>query len=175
MLALSHVGRTLGVMQDIGLLSLPDNAISHLLRYEEIGGRAPEGRLALLRQSPKQLQSEWRFSNDLAKQVEQVLGAADLVAVGQIGEAAYRFGEAAVEGLAVAAVREEWSRDLLAEAARELGRTVVPPFPVSGHDLAGLGFKPGPALGKELSRLEREWIDSGFTLDHTQLLALARF
>ncbi|MNL83042.1 hypothetical protein D3C87_2105890 [compost metagenome] len=62
----------------------------------------------------------------------------------------------------------------LSEAARALGALVVPPFPVSGHDLAGLGVMPGPAMGQELARLERAWIESGFALGKGELLALVR-
>ena len=97
---------------------------------------------------------------------------ADLLARDEIAAAAYRYGEAAVEGLAVAAAREGWSRDRLGEAARELGRTVVPPFPVTGHDLADLGIAPGPALGQELARLEDTWINSRFALSKIELLSL---
>lgn len=37
----------------------------------------------------------------------------------------------------------------------------VPDFPVSGEDLIKKGFKAGPELGKELQRLEQEWIEQG--------------
>jgi poly(A) polymerase len=90
----------------------------------------------------------------------------------RIAEAAYRYGEAAVEGLAAAASRGQWGLARLSEAARVLGSMVVPPFPVSGHDLAGLGIVPGPALGQELARLERAWIESDFALGKGELLAL---
>jgi poly(A) polymerase len=106
--------------------------------------------------------------------VRQVELASELVRNGAIGEAAYRHGELAVEGLAVAAARDNWGRERLAETARELGRVQLVPFPISGHDLAGLGMAPGPALGAELKRLERLWIDSGFSLDKAELMALAR-
>ena len=50
----------------------------------------------------------------------------------------------------------------------------MPPFPVTGHDLAGLGIAPGPALGQELARLEQAWIGSGFALGKGELLALIK-
>ena len=111
-----------------------------------------------------------RLSNDLANAARQTLKAAALVSGGQLGEAAYRHGEIAVEALALVAASEHWGPARLAEAARELAAIVVPEFPVTGHDLAGLGIKPGPALGLELKRLERAWIDSGFALGKTDLL-----
>ena len=97
-----------------------------------------------------------------------------MFAAGRVGEAAYRHGELAVEGLAIAAARENWGHARLAETARELASIVVPKFPMSGHDLAGLGMVPGPALGQELARLERAWIDSGFALGKAELLTLVR-
>ena len=72
------------------------------------------------------------------------------------------------------AAREACGQARLAEAARVLAGTVVPPFPLSGHDLTGLGMAPGPALGQELARLEQAWIDSGFVLGKLELLTLAR-
>ncbi len=38
----------------------------------------------------------------------------------------------------------------------------IPNFPISGQDLIEKGFKQGPDLGKELDRLEQDWIDNGF-------------
>jgi poly(A) polymerase len=46
----------------------------------------------------------------------------------------------------------------------------VPRFPVSGHDLLVRGFRPGPALGNELVRLEDWWIASDFTQGKEELL-----
>jgi poly(A) polymerase len=96
------------------------------------------------------------------------------VGADRIGEAAYRHGEAAVEGLAAAAALGRWGPARLAEAARELAAMVVSPLPISGRDLAAIGMAPGPALGRELARLERLWIDSGFALGKAELLAMAR-
>jgi hypothetical protein len=41
-------------------------------------------------------------------------------------------------------------------------------FPLGGHDITGVDS--GPELGKILKRLERRWIDSGFSLDRQELL-----
>jgi len=38
----------------------------------------------------------------------------------------------------------------------------VPVFPVTGADLMAQGYPSGPELGRELRRLEEEWIESGF-------------
>jgi tRNA nucleotidyltransferase/poly(A) polymerase len=52
-------------------------------------------------------------------------------------------------------------------------RWQAPVFPIGGNDVMGLGALKGPDIGELLKRLEREWIESGFTLDRDQLLAKA--
>jgi len=49
-------------------------------------------------------------------------------------------------------------------------RFKMPVFPVSGDDLIENGYAPGPELGAELKRLEKSWVESGFTLSHEELL-----
>jgi len=44
------------------------------------------------------------------------------------------------------------------------------PFPVSGKDLIQAGMKPGPELGKTLNLLKKEWINSNYSLNKSQLL-----
>ena len=173
MLALPAVARTLAVMAEIDLLEASEPTIKHLLAYESFGGHSPLGRLAVLTEGrPEAVQDRWRLSNDTVKGARAVALSADLLIRDRIGEAAYRYGEAAVDGLAVAAARDGWSRDHLAEAARQMARLRIPQLPVSGHDLAGLGLMPGPALGQQLARLEQAWIESDFTLAKGDLLAL---
>lgn len=46
----------------------------------------------------------------------------------------------------------------------------IPVFPVTGDDLLEKGIKAGPALGRELKRLEALWEDSGYTLTRDALL-----
>jgi poly(A) polymerase len=173
MLALPKVGLTLAVMSEIGLLPLSDVALRALVAYESLGGQSATTRLALIGGDRLDaLQADWRLSNDAVVAARSIGRAAALLGEDRIAEAAYRHGEAAVEGLAAAAAMGHWGLARLAEAARVLGAMVVPPFPVSGHDLAGLGFAPGPAVGQELARLERAWIESGFALGKGELLAL---
>lgn len=45
-------------------------------------------------------------------------------------------------------------------------------FPVTGQDLLKCGFEPGMLLGDALKHLERQWLDSDFTLSKESLLAL---
>jgi poly(A) polymerase len=173
LLGLPKVAVTLAKMAEIDLLSISEPALKALGAYEALGGRSVAARLAMIAGDAfDAAQERWRLSNDVVGAAREITRAADLMADDKIGEAAYRHGEAAVDGLAVAASRDGWDVARLAEAARVLGATVVPDFPVTGHDLAGLGMAPGPALGQELARLERAWIESGFALGKGELLAL---
>lgn len=175
MLALPKVAMTLAVMSEIGLLPLEDAALRALVAYEGFGGQSATTRLALIGADRlPALQAEWRLANDIVSAAQHISQAATLLADDRIAEAAYRHGEAAVEGLAAAASMGQWGLARLSEAARALGALVVPPLPVSGHDLAGLGLMPGPAMGQELARLERAWIESGFALGKGELLALVK-
>ncbi len=171
MLALPTVGKTLGVMDRFGLVCIEPGAVTALLRYEALGGHSAPARLALMgREGLERRQSSWRLSKAVITHAERIAEAADLLRRGDTGWAAYRFGEDAVEGLAVAAAEEDWPRERLAEVARELGRLPVAPIPVSGSDLEARGMKPGPDMGAALALLERAWVESGFSLDRDALL-----
>ncbi|ODT83053.1 MAG: hypothetical protein ABS76_05525 [Pelagibacterium sp. SCN 64-44] len=175
MLGLPGIATTLQTMAGLALLSLSPQALAGLRAYEALGGRNVATRLALVGgDGLDDLQAAWRLSNPLMSEARAIRAAAALLARDRIGEAAYRQGQAAVEGLALAAAQEGWSRDRLAEAARMLAGLVVPPFPINGTDLAETGMAQGPALGQELRRLEQLWIDSGFALGKPELLAEAR-
>ncbi len=175
MLALPKVARTLGVMGEIGLLALDAKTFHALQRYEAVGGQGAEARLAILAGDDVELLREgWRLSRAMGDAAARIRAAADLLAEDQTGWAAYRFGELAVEGLAVAAALGDWPRDRLMEAARELARLPVAPMPVSGKDLIARGFAPGPELGRVLAELEKKWVESGFTLDPDDLLGTVR-
>lgn len=175
MLALPNVASILAQMSDIGLLPLAPEVLRVLIAYETIGGQSAPTRLMLI--AGDDLDSwklRWRLGNDAIAAARSIRLAAELMGDDRIGEAAYRYGEAAVEGLAAAASTGNWGRMRIAEAARMLSATVVTPFPLNGKDLAGLGMVPGPVLGKELARLETLWIESGFALGKAELLTLAR-
>ena len=175
MLDLPQVALTLLLMAEAGLLRFADSAARALVAYETMGGQSAISRLALLAgDGLGAAQDAWRLSKDTIAQAQKVLSAAALLAEEHVGEAAYRFGEHAVEGLAVAAARDGWGQARLAETARALAGRVVPPFPVNGRDLTGLGMSPGPEMGNSLARLERAWIESGFVLGKRELLALVQ-
>lgn len=175
MLGLPTIVRTLAQMSEIGLLPIDGPTLTALAAYEKLGGSSAAARLALIAGDRLDaVKDEWRLAKDMVSAARAIVASAALLADDRVAEAAYRHGEAAVEGLAAAAALGNWGQARLAETARLLAATVVPPFPVSGHDLAGLGMTPGPVLGRELARLEQAWIESGFALGKGQLLALLR-
>lgn len=175
MLALPQVALTLLMMAEVGLLSFDDQIAKALVAYEGLGGQSAATRLGLLAGADlEQMQVVWRLSRQVIGEAREIGRAAALLADDRVGEAAYRHGETAVEGLALVAARDGWGQARLAETARALAAIVVPEFPINGRDLAGLGMAPGPGMGQELARLERVWIDSGFALGKIELLTLAK-
>ncbi|TPJ81306.1 CCA tRNA nucleotidyltransferase [Mesorhizobium sp. B2-6-2] len=48
-----------------------------------------------------------------------------------------------------------------------------PVFPIKGADLTALGASPGQKLGATLKNLEKEWVESGFTLERGVLMERA--
>jgi len=69
-----------------------------------------------------------------------------------------------------------WSKDPVAsrkwvELLAFADQWPIPRFPLGGQDLLSRGFKAGPALGRELARLEDWWIASDFAASKDDLLA----
>jgi poly(A) polymerase len=171
MLELPRIATTFGVMDRLGLLRLAPGAVMALARYEALGGHGAAARLAMLgRDGLEKRQADWRLSKAFVAHAEHIAEAAALLRRGDIGWAAYRFGEDAVEGLAVAAAEENWPREQLAELARDLGRLPVAPLPVGGADLEARGMKPGPDMGAALAIMERAWVESEFSASKDALL-----
>lgn len=171
MLALPRIARTLAVMSEIGLFSSDEAVLKSLLRYESFGGQGAAARLVLLGiDRLEALRADWRLSNAVIEEASAIADAAHLIASDQTARAAYTHAERAVEGLAVAAARENWPRERLAETARDLARLPVAPLPVSGKDFIAKGLKPGPDIGTALARAETLWIDSAFSLSRERLI-----
>lgn len=176
MLGLRKVALTLAVINEIGLLALSRDTLAALLRYENLGGENAAARLAVIAGDDlESWQERWRLSNAVAEAAMRIGAASRLLAQDRLAEAVYRYREAAVDGLAIAAAQTNWPRERLMEAARELGRLPQPDMPVSGKDLIASGQKPGPELGAVLARLEALWIDNAFSLSRDDLLAAAKF
>ncbi|MET0597027.1 MAG: CCA tRNA nucleotidyltransferase [Mesorhizobium sp.] len=83
--------------------------------------------------------------------------------------------------LALAAARGQAGSDagVLADVARRtrqldfLEKWTKPVFPIGGSDLSTLGVAAGPAVGRMLRALEKDWIASDFSLDRGALLERA--
>jgi poly(A) polymerase len=160
-----------------GILGFGPDTLRLLAGYEE-RAEVPTlaGRLAaiVLEAGAETLQVQWRLANAEIRAAEDVLAAERLLAEGRAAEAAYRFPDALPDALALAASRGDWSAERLASVNDRLRTAAIPPFPLSGRDLVEIGYRPGEALGRELKRLERTWIDSGFSLSREELLGAAR-
>ena len=170
---LPKMALTIAVMNEIGLLQLTRDGVAGLLRYEVLGGDNAAARLALFAESNLDLlQERWRLSNAAIETARQVREASTLLADDKVALCVYRYRDAAIEGLAVAAAHYNWPRDLLMEVAREIARLPDPTLPVAGKDLIEAGMQSGPEVGKTLARLEDVWVKSDFSLSKDELLAL---
>jgi poly(A) polymerase len=175
MLALPKVAATIEAMAGAGVLDFSARLLGLLVDYEAISlAPSREVRLALIAAviGVDVLQKRWRLSNETAKGLEVVITSAGLVAGGKLNEAAYRFGAAASAAVEMAAVVSGWNRARADAVQAAADAIVVPEFPLSGAVMLKAGFVPGKSLGEELARLERLWIESGFTLDREGLLEM---
>lgn len=177
MLGLPRVANTLKAMREAEILPVSAHAVKLLHSYER-RVRRPEysARLAILitEIGAERLQEMWRLSNDDIRTAEAILVAARLIADFRLNEAAYRHPAALADGIDVAATLSNWGDAGKLAVIEQLQRMDVPRFPIGGNDLVGLGMKPGRALGRELERLERAWIESGFALDRQALLGMVQ-
>ena len=176
MLGLPRVAKTIARMRDLAILDLPSTVVERLSGYER-RARKPtfQARLALLlvASGAGPMQSLWRLSNDDIAVATAILAAARLIVDFQLNEAAYRYPAALTDAIDVAATLADWGDAGRLAVVEQLRRLDVPQFPVRGNDLLGIGMPAGKALGRELERLERAWIESGFALDRQALLELA--
>jgi poly(A) polymerase len=174
MLQVRRIATILKAMDDVGLLPFGSGQIELQHRYER-RARRPEyaARLALLLSGIEEswLRERWRLSNDDLRTAGAVLDAARLLIEFRLYEAAYRHPAAITDAVEVAAALADWTEAGRLAVTDQLEGLDVPRFPVSGDDLTALGMEPGRPLGAALDRLERAWIESGFTLDRTELLA----
>jgi poly(A) polymerase len=177
MLSLPQIAATLRAMSEIGLERIDEDSLARLKAYERQAA-APRfhGRLALIldRQAPEAIQRRWRLANADIEAALAIRAASALLAQFRINEAVYRFGRHLGVAIDVAAVNAGWG-EAGKLAITEQAQAVEPPkFPVDGRDLLALGMVPGPDFGRLLERLEQQWVESGFTLDRSALLALAK-
>ena len=174
MLDLRKVARTIAAMTTAGILAFPADVVGWLQSYEH-HARKPNlnARFALLVESlgSAELKVSWRLSNDEIASAEATLSAARLLIAFHVNEAAYRYPAALADAVEIAATLAGWTEAGKAAVLQQLATIDVPRFPLGGDDLLQRGLTPGPKLGAELERLERDWIASNFRLDREQLLA----
>ena len=177
MLSLRQVAATLRAMARIGLEPMGDATLQALKAYERQAGQPRfHGRLAVIldHQAPEALQQRWRLANVDIEAALAIRSASALLRAFKVNEAVYRFGPYLEMAIDLAAVEAGWGEAGKSAMQEQLDAIAPPRFPIGGKDLLALGMVPGPELGRTITRLEREWIDSGFTLDRSRLLELAR-
>lgn len=145
--------------------------VQRLAALETARGLAPDAirRLSVLavriREDAARLASRLRLSNAQSRRLE-TLAIAGEAAIEPMGEAqarrlAYRIGRDAALDVALLAAartgRAEWDHTLEAIDAWQ-----VPQLPFGGSDLARLGVRAGPRVGRILAEAERRWIEAGF-------------
>lgn len=176
MLTLPRISSTLKTMGEAGILTMSEETLRLLHAYER-RARRPDiaARLALVmaETGPKRLKALWRLSNDDIETAEAILDTAALVREFRLNEAAYRHPAALTDGVEVAAVLAGWTDAGRLAVIEQLQGLDIPTFPLNGGDLIKLGMQPGRAMGSELERLERAWIDSGFALGKDELMGMA--
>lgn len=103
------------------------------------------------------------FSKSLkskVKQISEIISAFDLQTDQGIKTAIYKHGRAAVKSAVLIRQAHQNSsvKDII-QVIDLIDHWQIPVFPVTGHDLIKEGYKPGPALGKKLREMEREWME----------------
>lgn len=176
LLGLPKVARTVRAMSEAGILDFDEATLDRLASYG-VKARRPHflARVALIIAGvdPDKLQAMWRLSNNEIERAQAILAAARLLEDLHVHEVAYRYPEALADAVDVATVLAGWTEAGKSAVLDQLRSIANNKFPLTGNDLIGLGFEPGPALGVELQRLERLWIESAFALDREALLELA--
>ncbi len=77
--------------------------------------------------------------------------------------AIYKFGRvAAAQSLMIELATDRVMNGYATKALEIIQKWDIPTFSVTGEDLMKQGIPQGPELGRELSRLEEEWIAGGF-------------
>ncbi|MCD7060323.1 CCA tRNA nucleotidyltransferase [Pelagibacterium xiamenense] len=180
LLALPRIGDTLSAMIGIGLAAdLLDGGarLGIFRRYESVCPEpALSGRLAIVLSGgipSEALQARWRLASRTVREAGDVLAAARGLLADRTSEVAYRWPDAKRHAVYLAAALGDKADAWVSRHVDIVAALDPPSFPVDGRDLMALGFAPGEALGAELDRLKRVWIERDFVPDKAALLALA--
>ena len=172
-LSLQKVAATLAQMVKVGILHISVKALRALAAYEDLSS-SPVGvaRLAILfcDHNPAELQKAWRLSKATMTEATELCAAADMAVQSNLNEVAYRHLRLGPVAICVGAAMAGWEEGRYREAIETFRAIDVPRFPITGNDLIESGFAQGPALGKALRRIERDWVKSGFEMDKNRLL-----
>ena len=125
------------------------------------------------------LAKAWRLPNrlrDACKLLITQMRGIDEVSKPVLQRLAYSHGHEVAKDLALLAILRRQvdpaiSIESLSPVFDDIADWSVPALPISGRDLIDAGVAAGPELGRIMDRLERAWIDSGFTLGKAALLA----
>ncbi|WDR05055.1 CCA tRNA nucleotidyltransferase [Devosia rhodophyticola] len=113
MFELPRIAVTLAKMRALNLLTFPEQAIGALQNYERQAGK-PQciSRMALVLGAlpAKELQRQWRLSNNVLNEAQLLRKAAALIAEMKLHEAGYRYPAAINAALDVAAAEAGWGR-----------------------------------------------------------------
>ncbi len=102
------------------------------------------------------------FRKDIQNLI-QVLALPDLGNDHAVKVAVYKYGRVGVaQALMIELAQDRVMNGYAPKALDIIQNWEVPNFPVSGEDLIKKGVPQGPELGRELERLEDEWIGRGF-------------
>ena len=152
--------------------------ISHTEEFRVIGRlpRDPLLRAFVLARKPETLREAWRLSNNQAKRIESLLQGAAVspkLRESEQRKILYAMGAETWRDSVHLAWAKSWA-PLTDRGWQRLlklpSRWVIPSFPVTGRDLIALGFPSGPDLGRELKRLEDQWLSADFKLTNDELL-----
>lgn len=152
--------------------------LARMAKMDETQGLKPDAvlRLSLVAKDALSLRERLRLTNAEVRRLEAIAHHAAptprlrererRVVLYHLGEEAWRDSVRLAWAKAKDPLTSQKWKDLLAFA----GQWPIPRFPLTGKDLLAQGLKPGPAVGRELERLEDWWIASDFAADKASLL-----
>jgi tRNA nucleotidyltransferase/poly(A) polymerase len=151
---------------------------ARMVKIDETLGLKPDAllRLAVTAKDARSLRERLRLTNAESRRLEAIATHREpiprlrererRVVLYHLGKEAWRDTVRIAWAKSKNPVTSEKWKDLLAFA----DLWPIPRFPLSGKDLLARGLKSGPALGRELNRLEDWWIASDFAPDRESLL-----
>jgi tRNA nucleotidyltransferase/poly(A) polymerase len=166
------------------------DALKHLVDVEKALGESPDFMLRLMAILPPRaerveaLAKRLKLSKREAQRLSEWAGVerpADGASDEELAKHLYRSGkQMLIDALTIEAARERAYQGVTPRAARLAAMVGFarnwqrPVFPLAGADLVQAGFESGPKMGRLLKRLERHWLENGFSPGRDELLAQAK-